>query len=59
MYKSSASVPDSLVQFSSEIHAVDRITPKKEEIELGTLTQEGKRCTIVLVLPLAPSAFRK
>lgn len=42
MYKTSASVPDSLVQFAGEIHAVDRITPK-EEIELGTLTQEAIR----------------
>ena len=42
MYKSSASVPDSLVQFANEIHTVDRITPK-EEIELGTLTQEAIR----------------
>jgi len=42
MYKSSASVPDSLVQFANEIHTVDRITPK-EEIELGELTQEAIR----------------
>ena len=42
MYKTSASVPDSLVQFASEIHKVDRITPK-EEIELGERTQEAIR----------------
>lgn len=42
MYKTSASVPDSLVQFANEIHEVDRITPK-EEIALGELTQEAIR----------------
>mmetsp|Transcript_16402 Transcript_16402/g.46963 ORF Transcript_16402/g.46963 Transcript_16402/m.46963 type:complete len:579 (+) Transcript_16402:223-1959(+) len=42
MYKSSASVPDSLVQFANEIHDVERITPK-EEIELGEKTQEAIR----------------
>ena len=42
MYKTSASVPDSLVQFANEIHKVDRITPK-EEIELGVKTQEAIR----------------
>lgn len=42
MYKTSRSVPDSLVQFANEIHAVDRITPE-EEIELGEKTQEALR----------------
>ena len=42
MYKTSASVPDSLVQFANEIHKIDRITPK-EEIELGEKTQEAIR----------------
>ena len=42
MYKTSASVPDSLVQFAGEIHSINRITPK-EEIELGTLCQEAIR----------------
>jgi hypothetical protein len=42
MYKTSASVPDSLVRFANEIHKVDRITPK-EEIELGQRTQEAIR----------------
>lgn len=42
MYAASASVPDSFVQFSDEIHTVDRITPK-EEVELGTKTQEAIR----------------
>jgi RNA polymerase primary sigma factor len=40
MYKNSATVPDSLVQFADEIHQVERIT-RKEEIELGTKTQEA------------------
>jgi hypothetical protein len=40
MYKNSVSVPDSLVRFASEIHDVDRITPK-EEMELGAKTQEA------------------
>jgi len=41
MYKDSASVPDSLIQFTNEIHSeTSRITPK-EEIELGTKTQEA------------------
>jgi len=40
MYKSSASVPDSLVDFASEIHDIDRITPK-EEVVLGEKTQEA------------------
>mmetsp|Transcript_52023 Transcript_52023/g.58995 ORF Transcript_52023/g.58995 Transcript_52023/m.58995 type:complete len:689 (+) Transcript_52023:146-2212(+) len=42
MYKTSVSVPDSLVQFANEIHDVDRITPK-EEISLGEKTQEAIR----------------
>jgi len=42
MYKTSASVPDSLVQFASEIHKEDRISPT-EEVELGTKTQEAIR----------------
>ena len=42
MYKTSKSVPDSLVQFANEIHDVDRITPK-EEITLGEKTQEAVR----------------
>lgn len=40
MYKSSASVPESLVQFAKELHDVERITPK-EEVELGEKTQEA------------------
>lgn len=42
MYKTSVSVPDSLVQFANEIHDVDRITPK-EEISLGKKTQDAIR----------------
>ena len=42
MYRNSASVPDSLVQFADEIHQEDRIS-RKEEIELGTKTQEAIR----------------
>eukprot|EP00526_Cylindrotheca_closterium_P005894 CAMPEP_0113643346 /NCGR_PEP_ID=MMETSP0017_2-20120614/22791_1 /TAXON_ID=2856 /ORGANISM="Cylindrotheca closterium" /LENGTH=557 /DNA_ID=CAMNT_0000554855 /DNA_START=86 /DNA_END=1759 /DNA_ORIENTATION=- /assembly_acc=CAM_ASM_000147 len=42
MYKASASVPDSLLQFAGEIHEIDRITPK-EEIILGEKTQEAIR----------------
>ncbi|MGK3734567.1 MAG: DNA-directed RNA polymerase sigma subunit (sigma70/sigma32) [Bacillariaceae sp.] len=42
MYKTSVSVPDSLIQFANEIHEVDRITPK-EEIDLGGKTQEAIR----------------
>jgi RNA polymerase nonessential primary-like sigma factor len=42
MYKNSASVPDSLVQFATEIHQEERIT-RKEEIELGEKTQEAIR----------------
>jgi Sigma-70 region 2 len=42
MYKNSPSVPDSLVQFASEIHQEERIT-RREEIELGEKTQEAIR----------------
>lgn len=42
MYKTSASVPESLVQFAGEIHEIDRITPKEEKI-LGEKTQEAIR----------------
>lgn len=42
MYKTSASVPDSMLQFANEIHSVDRITPS-EEITLGEKTQEAIR----------------
>jgi DNA-directed RNA polymerase sigma subunit (sigma70/sigma32) len=40
MYKTSASVPDSMVNFAYEIHDVDRITPS-EEVILGEKTQEA------------------
>ncbi|KAL3795024.1 hypothetical protein HJC23_006345 [Cyclotella cryptica] len=42
MYKKSASVPDSLLNYAQEIHAISRVTPK-QEIELGTKTQEAIR----------------
>jgi len=42
MYKNSACVPDSLVQFADEIHREDRIT-RTEEICLGEKTQEAIR----------------
>merc|ERR1712232_467454 len=42
MYKNSASVPDSLVDFANEIHTIERITPS-EEIILGEKTQEAIR----------------
>lgn len=42
MYTASASVPDSLIQFTEEIHQESRITPA-EEIELGSKTQEAIR----------------
>lgn len=42
MYAASASVPDSLIQFTNEIHMESRIT-QHEEIELGTKTQEAIR----------------
>jgi RNA polymerase sigma factor (sigma-70 family) len=40
MYRTSACVPDSMVQFAKEIHEVERITPK-EEVILGEKTQEA------------------
>jgi DNA-directed RNA polymerase sigma subunit (sigma70/sigma32) len=40
MYKTSASVPDSLVQFAGQIHDIDRITPT-EEVVLGEKTQKA------------------
>lgn len=40
MYRTSSSVPDSMIQFADEIHDIDRITPK-EEITLGEKTQEA------------------
>jgi len=42
MYGQSASVPDSLIQFVSEIHQENRITPQ-EELDLGSKTQEAIR----------------
>lgn len=42
LYKKSASVPDSMLEYVHEIHAIDRVTPKEEK-ELGTLTQEAIR----------------
>jgi RNA polymerase sigma factor (sigma-70 family) len=42
LYKMSASVPDSMVQFADQIHREDRIT-HKEELELGSKTQEAIR----------------
>jgi len=42
MYKKSAAVPDSLLDYAKEIHAVERVTPKEEK-ELGTKTQEAIR----------------
>jgi hypothetical protein len=42
MYKTSASVPESMIQFATEIHLVERITPK-EEVVLGEKTQEAMR----------------
>lgn len=42
MYKNSPSVPDSLLQFATEIHQEERIS-RKEEIELGEKTQEAIR----------------
>lgn len=42
MYQSSASVPDSLIAFTNEIHKECRITPS-QEIELGNKTQEAIR----------------
>jgi hypothetical protein len=42
MYKSSAAVPDSLVEFAHQIHDIERITPT-EEVVLGEKTQEAIR----------------
>lgn len=42
MYKSCASVPDSMVMFAEEIHQEDMIS-RAEEIELGEKTQEAIR----------------
>eukprot|EP00579_Thalassiosira_antarctica_P000838 CAMPEP_0201875408 /NCGR_PEP_ID=MMETSP0902-20130614/7393_1 /ASSEMBLY_ACC=CAM_ASM_000551 /TAXON_ID=420261 /ORGANISM="Thalassiosira antarctica, Strain CCMP982" /LENGTH=667 /DNA_ID=CAMNT_0048402459 /DNA_START=86 /DNA_END=2089 /DNA_ORIENTATION=- len=42
MYKKSAAVPDSLLDYAQEIHAISRVTPKEEK-ELGTKTQEAIR----------------
>mmetsp|Transcript_17759 Transcript_17759/g.42775 ORF Transcript_17759/g.42775 Transcript_17759/m.42775 type:complete len:633 (+) Transcript_17759:168-2066(+) len=42
MYKKSASVPDSFVDYTQQIHAIERVTPKEEK-ELGTKTQEAIR----------------
>jgi RNA polymerase sigma factor (sigma-70 family) len=42
MYKNSPSVPDSMLQFATEIHQEERIT-RNEEIELGEKTQEAIR----------------
>ena len=42
LYKKSSSVPDSLLSYTKEIHAISRVSPK-EEIELGTKTQEAIR----------------
>lgn len=42
MYKKSAAVPDSLVDYAHEIHAVSRVSPKEEK-ELGAKTQEAMR----------------
>lgn len=42
MYSSSASVPDSMIAFTNEIHQVTRITPLEEK-ELGQQTQESIR----------------
>eukprot|EP00588_Corethron_pennatum_P014433 CAMPEP_0194278380 /NCGR_PEP_ID=MMETSP0169-20130528/10429_1 /TAXON_ID=218684 /ORGANISM="Corethron pennatum, Strain L29A3" /LENGTH=526 /DNA_ID=CAMNT_0039022539 /DNA_START=215 /DNA_END=1795 /DNA_ORIENTATION=+ len=40
MYQSYAAVPDSLIEFTSHIHAIERVTPKQEE-ELGLKSQEA------------------
>lgn len=42
MYTTSASVPDSLIAFTNELHMESLITPKEEK-ELGTKTQEAIR----------------
>ena len=46
MYRSSASVPDSMVQFADEIHNEDRIS-RQEEMELGSKTQEAVRLQLL------------
>lgn len=42
LYARSAAVPDSLIAYAGEIHAVARVTPREEK-ELGTRTQEAMR----------------
>ena len=42
MYRKSASVPDSMIDYSREIHSIERVTPREEK-ELGTKTQEAIR----------------
>jgi hypothetical protein len=42
MYRNSATVPDSLLDYARDFHAVSRVTPR-EEVELGTRTQEAAR----------------
>jgi DNA-directed RNA polymerase sigma subunit (sigma70/sigma32) len=42
MYRNSATVPDSLLDYARDFHAVSRVTPR-EEVELGTRTQEAER----------------
>jgi hypothetical protein len=42
LYRNSATVPDSLLDYARDFHAVSRVTPR-EEVELGTLTQEAER----------------
>jgi len=42
MYKRSPAVPDSLIDYTKEIHHISRVTPKEEK-ELGTKTQEAIR----------------
>lgn len=42
LYRNSAAVPDSLIRFADDIHREERIS-RKEEIQLGELTQEAVR----------------
>jgi len=42
LYEKTAAVPDSLIAYAGEIHAVERVTPREEK-ELGTRTQEAMR----------------
>jgi len=42
LYKKSSAVPDSLLDYAQEIHAISRVSPKEEK-ELGTKTQEAIR----------------